>query len=751
MKNLSFIKPLGFILATFAVLTGCTESIVDDEGADNARLFTVEASAQLPGDDDTRVIVGGYDAADKKYTLTWEGSEKLAVLNSDESYGSASAAPQASISECSGNTATFKVNLPPDEGYTYYAVSPYSAFESSEEDILWLQFPTVQTPTDTSADPAAIMMITEGSQIDGGKLDFRFRHIASYAKMKIKGLDVGKIKSIKFEVAGEEISGAYGYFPSESDGLAETGAVNYVTVNGTNLTADSDGSYTVWFSVIPFELNGKFTVTVTDSAGKTYSKECDATAKPMTFAAGHTISFSVDMTPAPNTYVVLAKYSNNYYALSSKANGARLSAVSLSDYKGQECYETSKTDIVWTITDNGNGTYYLENGGKYLYHDNKNKSTASVSTSKTAFKINFTTGQIVLNTWYLTYNANNTGLFFAFYASNSSAEMVQNLLLVPANGNTGGNGGDDNNGDNNGEGDEKDPDEGGGEDVDPSLVYRTGWPELPVTDEYVYQTNYRRDNKNTDYYYAHHLCPDVNNAQNNGKARNYTVCFSAKHHCPLWVAAPRHKMYEAGYGRSESYQADPNIPSNLQYTSTSTGTSGCNKGHMLGSAERTVTTGTNAQVFYYSNIAPQDGTTFNTGGGAWNNLEDWVDGKVCQDTTYVVIGAYFDNYTDKLRGYNATAKKISYCGRTDVSWPTMFYYVLLRTKNGNTGKSVKECSKDEIICAAFVRSHNCAKGTKVSRQDMMSVAELEAITGFTYFPNVPNAPKDSFNASDWGL
>lgn len=34
---------------------------------------------------------------------------------------------------------------------------------------------------------------------------------------------------------------------------------------------------------------------------------------------------------------------------------------------------------------------------------------------------------------------------------------------------------------------------------------------------------------------------------------------------------------------------------------------------------------------------------------------------------------------------------------------------------------------------------------------MYSIAELEELTGFTYFPNVPNAPKDSYKASDWGL
>ena len=33
----------------------------------------------------------------------------------------------------------------------------------------------------------------------------------------------------------------------------------------------------------------------------------------------------------------------------------------------------------------------------------------------------------------------------------------------------------------------------------------------------------------------------------------------------------------------------------------------------------------------------------------------------------------------------------------------------------------------------------------------MSVSDLEKITGFTYFPNVPNAPKNICTPSDWGI
>ena len=293
--------------------------------------------------------------------------------------------------------------------------------------------------------------------------------------------------------------------------------------------------------------------------------------------------------------------------------------------------------------------------------------------------------------------------------------------------------------------DQGDDNNGGG--ITPTGAYRTGWAELPI--EFDADGNGIDDNDAT-LYYAHHLCAgSEKNAQNNGSARNFTVCFSAKHHCPVWVAAPRHDCYEGSANRTDAYQADPQIPSSIQYNSKSTG-GGCNKGHMLGSAERTCSSATNRQVFYYSNIAPQYTSSFNTGGGAWNNLEDKVDGWVCADTLYVVVGCYFDKFTDKL-GNTATPATIEYGGRTDVSRPTMFYYALLRTKKGNSKKAVWDCSADELQCAAFVKCHAAPKGSSVTSQDMMSINELEELTGFTYFPNVPDAPKSSFKASDWGL
>ena len=278
--------------------------------------------------------------------------------------------------------------------------------------------------------------------------------------------------------------------------------------------------------------------------------------------------------------------------------------------------------------------------------------------------------------------------------------------------------------------------DGGGGGNTGSAKY-SGWPELVPEDK-----------SNSDYHYAYHLCPDL--SVGGHKARNYTVCFSAKHHCPVWVAAPRHACYEGDANRTDAYGKDPIILSSIQYNSKSTG-GGCNKGHMLGSAERTRSTAINKQVFYYTNIAPQYSSGYNTGGGGWNTLEDWIDGKVCRDTTYLVIGTYFESYTDGY-GMSASPKKISFGGRNDVSCPTMFYIAALRTKRGDTGKSVLNCSADELMCVAFVRAHNNGlKGQKVTSRELMSISDLEKLTGHAFFTNVPNAPKSSYNPSDWGL
>ena len=57
------------------------------------------------------------------------------------------------------------------------------------------------------------------------------------------------------------------------------------------------------------------------------------------------------------------------------------------------------------------------------------------------------------------------------------------------------------------------------------------WAELPVF-EYSTEGSYKVSTTDNSLYYAWHICPDVKGP--GGKlARNYTVCYSAEHHCPV--------------------------------------------------------------------------------------------------------------------------------------------------------------------------------------------------------------------------
>ena len=334
-----------------------------------------------------------------------------------------------------------------------------------------------------------------------------------------------------------------------------------------------------------------------------------------------------------------------------------------------------------------------------------------------------------------TVNKSRTAKLTLTPVDNSSVSVRSLLVTQSASNDVGGDdndegnddGGNDDGGNDDGGNDDGGDDDGGnddGGDDDGGLVTDggtryAGWAELPA------------EENNSDYYYAYHMRPDKSSQ------RNFAVCYSASKACPVWVAAVLHECYTGGASRS-GYSPDPKIPSNVQVTPRAGDTNKgnwMNRGHMLASNKRTVSSSTNEQVFYYTNIAPQNGNTLNTGGGLWNNLEDYEYDIMCRDTLYSVHGCHWTNNNETFNGQIV---------------PTHFYKVYLRTKKGNTGKWVVNCSESELQCVAFYMPHNVEK-CKPSSKYMISVSELEQITGVTFFPNVKNAPKDTYNPSDWGF
>ena len=207
-----------------------------------------------------------------------------------------------------------------------------------------------------------------------------------------------------------------------------------------------------------------------------------------------------------------------------------------------------------------------------------------------------------------------------------------------------------------------------------------GWAEMPSMP----------DDVNLEYCF-HDKLPS------NNKLRNYSFCFDKEKHCALWVAYPLHDCYIKGNGdRTDAWSYDPccvndNDEPNLRnsYYSQGGGKNTHSRGHQLPSADRLASDSDNATTFYYTNMTPQ---LQDLNGGTWASLENKLRDYVCSDTLYIVTGAHFQpgvsyDYAWDSKG---TGKACAV--------PTHYYKVVLRTKKGDSGKWVGNCSADELQC-----------------------------------------------------
>ncbi len=252
-----------------------------------------------------------------------------------------------------------------------------------------------------------------------------------------------------------------------------------------------------------------------------------------------------------------------------------------------------------------------------------------------------------------------------------------------------------------------------------------GWAEMPA----------KVESANLEYGY-HDKLPSDNNL------RNYSFCFDKEKHCSIWVAYPLHSCYMGDVSRDDDWRYDPYWVEDVYepevsgtYKANSSTPSTHDRGHHLPSEDRTKSSADNSTTFYGTNVTPQ---LAGLNRGKWKTLEGDVRKWANSDTLYVVTGAHFAK-----GGTYATIRDNSGRGK-GCPIPTHYYKVVLRTKTNSHGKWVVECSADELQCAGF-----WFENTSGAVRQAMSVAEIEAKTGLTFFTNVPNAPKTSYQASDW--
>lgn len=267
------------------------------------------------------------------------------------------------------------------------------------------------------------------------------------------------------------------------------------------------------------------------------------------------------------------------------------------------------------------------------------------------------------------------------------------------------------------------------EDNNDALFYRD-WAELPLCDD-----------RGSDFQYVSH--GDISVGGKSGQ-RNFTLCFDRNSKGAIWVAYPLHSCHRGSGNRTDGWEYDPKIPTQYQprlYSSYGSYT----RGHQLPSSSRNKTKDINRATFYFSNMTPQT-STFNS--GVWAKLEGSVQDNVCSDTLYVVSGAIFDGQHDSSVDVTTTDKSGNVC-----AVPSHYYKALLRTKSGSTGKAIRSINKAEDLQAIAILMKHVDYSTSLQSSDIISIEELEEITGVTFFPSINDAiekeVKKQKNRSAW--
>ena len=259
------------------------------------------------------------------------------------------------------------------------------------------------------------------------------------------------------------------------------------------------------------------------------------------------------------------------------------------------------------------------------------------------------------------------------------------------------------------------------------------WPELPMLTE------------TAGYEYVTHYCQIKNEHEDcSVRARNYTMCFDASKRGAWWVAYPLHEVHlGTGRPKRDPWAYDPDLSSGCQADVVKGSYAGAyDRGHQIPNADRNADLteeGMCYQTFYLSNSTPQASHLNQQG---WARLERKVRGWVCADTLYVVTGAYWcpDCATTTDKSNNSCPV------------PDHYFKVVVRTKAGNirhAGDQLGRYDASQLQSIGFWVAN--ASGQGEAKEWVKSVAEIEELTGFTFFPTIPDAVKQQKEPAAWNL
>ena len=275
------------LTAIAALLSSCVKSSDEQIFVEKKSTITIEALAA-----ESRTYVEGTE-------IHWaEKGEQLNIIYfADESTTRRQSATHEDYT-LKNNCAEFTADFTTTDGaakYTFGAFYPY-AYKSTTSSVS-LTVPQEQTPTETSYDPLADILVSENPVVTEtvpNKISFKFARMVAFAKMTLVGIPTGeKIEKVTFSSVAKP-AGAVEFKVHEQGTLENAKWYNnYEDINLNLGGRVATGEDTVWFVAVPTDLSGtSFTVTVvTDRTN--YTKSVDLADKKLNFERADVAVFRV--------------------------------------------------------------------------------------------------------------------------------------------------------------------------------------------------------------------------------------------------------------------------------------------------------------------------------------------------------------------------------------------------------------------------------------------------------------------------
>lgn len=386
-------------------------------------------------------------------TLWTDNDSKIKISLNYKSPIDATVTPSADF-----KTASFTASVEDDNtgDYTFYAMSPASAYlgSSDQNKYLSVTIPSNQTPTATSVDEAAQILVAKSSKTDvlPDEVAFDFSHMTAYGKLTLGNLNLGdaEVSSISLTSSVPFAGRWYYYYETETAGVNSASE----TIN-INTSSVSD----VWFACAPVEMSGATLTVVVNTDKGTFTKEVNV-PENTSFKPGVISVINVNMQGvelvSPKVYELVKDVASllpdsqviivgDGYAIGTTQNSNNRAAAAITKYDDATIKDPGSDVQVLTLSPCFvKGTYSLYTGSGYLYasssSSNQLKTETNLSLNST-WDIDVTAQGVATivaqgsNTRnYIRHNNSNNNNLFACYATGSTTGKDVSLYKLKGSG-----------------------------------------------------------------------------------------------------------------------------------------------------------------------------------------------------------------------------------------------------------------------------------------------------------------------------